>query len=331
MSGLHRICCCGELDCPAWVACLPAQITVSGSYTREYTTKDNGQQYFRRYEQFTFSDVVLQFNAATGCMEATGEGGTFTYELRFEQSTYPRAAYYVDDCPPCSDIQPCTEEVTTASGPVGVQEIRICCYDPCNTPNTDYPANTLDIELYATGTQYFNSFGECVAAFGPSIPPYPTPIAVKARMYGQWECLDALTFQCRAWDENYWHANAPFPPAALDNTFFYPQGICAGAYAIPYQCIGFGTPRKTSYNLLCESAPSVPIVHFDVTTCDTEVCVDEHECWSGMYGGTGTLVFRCGCDDCGGGGGGGGIGNSNGCVSRVYRDQCSTSFSATVP
>jgi hypothetical protein len=327
VSAQHWICCCdGITDCDQWFACLPAQITISGSYTREYTVKDDGQQYFRRYERFTFTDVVLQYDPVSGCMASTGEGGTFTYELRFEQSTYPRLAFYVDDCPPCRDIQPCTEDVTTASGAVGPVEIRICCYDPCNDPVRAYPTNTLDIELYATGTAYFNSFGECVAAFGGSIPPYPTPIAVKARMYGKWECLNALTFECRSWDDFYWRSNAVAAPTPLDNTLFYPQGICAGAYATPYQCIGFGSPVKTSYNLLCESAPSVPIVHFDVTTCDQEVCADTHECWSGSYGAGGTLVFVCGCDDCGGSGG-----NSNGCVTRVYRDECSTSFSATVP
>jgi hypothetical protein len=327
VSAQHWLCCCdGIADCAEWTACVPAQITVSFSYEREYITKDDGNQFFRRYERFTATDVVLQFDALTGCMVSTGEGGTFVYELRFEQGTYPRSAFYVDDCPPCKDLQPCTEEVTTASGAVGPLEVRICCYDPCNDPQRDYPANTLDLELNATGSQYLNVSGECIPVFGGSIPPYPVPIGLKARMYGKWECLNALTFECRSWDEEYWRANALSVPAKLDNSSLYPQGVCSGAYAQAYNCIGFGTPQKTSYNLLCESLPGAPLEHFDVETCPADVCVDTHECWSGSYGGGGTLVSICGCDNCGGSGG-----NSNGCASRVYYDTCTTTFSATVP
>jgi hypothetical protein len=35
-------------------------------------------------------------------------------------------------------------------------------------------------------------------------------------------------------------------------------------------CIGFGTPQKTSYNLLCESLPGAPLEHFDVETCELD-------------------------------------------------------------
>jgi hypothetical protein len=331
VSAQHWVCCCDDIDCVEWTACLPAQITVSFSYEREYTVTDDGNQFSRRYEKFTATNVVMQFDAFFGCMVSTGEGGTFVYELRFEQGTYPRLAFYVDDCPPCKDLQPCTEQVTTASGAVGPVEVRICCYDPCNDPQRDYPANTLDLELYATGSEYLNVYGECIPVFGGSIPPYPVPLALKARMYGQWECLDALTFECRSWDEEYWRANASISPAKLDNSSLYPQGVCSGAYAQAYNCIGFGTPQKTSYNLLCESAPGAPLEHFDVETCPADFCVDEHQCWQDQYGGTGTLLFHCRCDDCGGGGTGGGGGNSNGCVTRVFRDKCTTTFSASVP
>lgn len=332
MSAQHWLCCCdGLADCSEWTACLPAQITVSFSYEREYTVTDDGNQYSRRFERFECEDVVLQYDALTGCMVSTGEGGTFTYQRRFEQATYPRAAFYVDDCPPCKDLQPCTEEVTTASGAVGPLEVRICCYDPCNTPPA-FPSNHLELELYATGSQYFNSFGECVAAFGGSTPPVPVPIEAKARFFGEWECLDALTFACRGWDENWWRTNALAVPPYLYNLAAPPPSfICSGQYVFPYQCIGFGSPRKTSYNLLCESAPSAPLVHFDVKTCELDYCVDEHQCWQGQYGGTGTLLYQCRCDDCGGGGSGGGGGNSDGCAKRVFRDKCTTTFSASVP
>ena len=332
MSAQHWLCCCDGFDCVDWLECLPEQITVSFSYVREYTVKDDGNKYSRRYEEFRATDVVLQFNPFTGCMASTGEGGTFEYELRFEQGTYPRGAFYVDVCPPCKDLQPCTEQVTTASGAVDFLEVRICCYDPCNHPQRDYPTNTLDLELYATGSEYLNVFGECVAAFGGSIPPYPVPLELKARMYGKWECLDALTFSCRGWDEQYWRNNAlAVPPYLYTIPFPQPSYICSGEYFFPYQCIGFGPTQKTSYNLLCDSLPGAPLEHFDVETCELDYCVDEHQCWQGQFGGTGTLLFHCRCDDCGGGGTGGGGGNSNGCVKRVFRDKCETTFSASVP
>ena len=346
-------CCCGPsqpLLCPDWIACLPAQITypyIEIHY--EYWVMHDGVEMYRKENKLILRNMKLVYDSNIGCMNSGGvkNPGTWEFESLVRNKTYPECDYYVQpECPGCLARADCTEITQVGSGTLQPFDVRICCFDPCEpfNPGPSHPTNTMYFELFKNIQQtevyhgpQFTSLGvDCTNCGGvaETLGPFPASFSYSRRVFGRPECLQTGTFNDRIVDVNwnYFRDDLAFPDLIndwqvgekLNNTAFYPQGVCDGAYPPYYYCnIKTGT---TEYYLdSCNGGPPPTYcTHIDAETCPVTVCVTNWNCWADFYGAGGTIAYEC-CPD-------GSSCPQPGCATITYHQRLRSKFTtATIP
>jgi hypothetical protein len=303
MSGfLKRKCCggCNQLgNCTEWCACLPQDATLSVTL-RQYWKKiadgvdtDFGEAELnvRNVKLTKYSDSSTCLLYAKGVINGV-PNGNWDYREYNEGYSAPLNSFYITpNCPAngCRTWNLATTEEITGGQNVGLSEVTIECYDPCQQPlglPPVYPTNRIKIDIFAPLMYDFQCYGEWLTTYcGTNVPPYQIFQNLTAEIYGEWECLNQNTFVNRTL--RWYNVYGDTVPQQISYICNSPcTGECKGAYTCLIKDPNGTPPFLPQYDWWSR---------YDIRSCKfTNQCLNSHSCWNGFYGNQ-PPVYSCAC------------------------------------